>query len=121
MAKNAIIILSDDKSNSGKREIPSKPVISSNKASTFPDKHKSDNEETPLVKYHQGPFASKQETLEKIKQIHIKCGLLDAAHLFKLHKTWLEYLQNEKLDVEISETLYNDNCTQKSYFVEEYF
>ena len=63
MAQNAIIILSDDKYNSGKREIPSKPVTSSNKASTFPDEHKSDNEETPLVKTRQGPFKSKQETL----------------------------------------------------------
>ena len=63
MAQNAIIILSDDKYNSGRREIPSKPVTSSNKASTFPDEHKSDNEETPLVKTRQGPFKSKQETL----------------------------------------------------------
>ena len=41
------------------RKIPSKPVTSSNKESTFPDKHKSDNEETPLKKTHQGPFTSK--------------------------------------------------------------
>ena len=48
MAHNSIIISSDDKSDSGRRQIPSKPVTSSNKTSTFPAKHKSDNEETSL-------------------------------------------------------------------------
>ena len=77
MAQNAIIIFSDDKSNSERRQILSKPVTSSNKSFTSPDKHKSDNEESPLKKTHQGPFTSKQETLERIKWLHIKCGLLD--------------------------------------------
>ena len=44
MTQNTIIILSDDESDSGRREIPSKPVTSSNKASIFPAEHKSDNE-----------------------------------------------------------------------------
>ena len=48
MAHNAIITSSDDESDSGRRQIPSKPVTSSSKASTFPDKHKSDHVETPL-------------------------------------------------------------------------
>ena len=48
MAQNAIINFSDDKSDSGRRQIPSKPVTASNKASAFPAKHNSDNEETPL-------------------------------------------------------------------------
>ena len=48
MAYNAIIILSDNKSDSGRREILPKPVTSSNKSSTFPAEQNSDNEETPL-------------------------------------------------------------------------
>ena len=60
MAQNAIINLSDDKSDSRGREIPSKPVRSSNKASTFTAEHKYDNEETPFKKPHQGPFTFKQ-------------------------------------------------------------
>ena len=63
MAQNSIIISSDDEYDSGRRAIPSKPVMSSNKASIFPAKHKSNNEETPLTKTHQGTFTSKQETL----------------------------------------------------------
>ena len=35
MAQNAIINLSDDEYDSGRREIPSKPVTSSNKESIF--------------------------------------------------------------------------------------
>ena len=63
MAHNAIIILSDDKSDSGQKKIPSKPVTSSNKVSIFTAKQKFDNEKHPLKKTHQGPFSSKQETL----------------------------------------------------------
>ena len=47
MAQNAIIILSDDKSDSGRKEIPFKPATSSNKASTFLAEHNSDDEENP--------------------------------------------------------------------------
>ena len=60
MAYNSIIISSDDESDSGRRQIPSKPVTSSNKTSTFPAKHKSNNEETPLKKTDQVPFTLKQ-------------------------------------------------------------
>ena len=74
MAQNDIIILSDDESDSGRIEIPSKPVTSSNKASAFLAEQKSDNEETPLKQNHQGPFTSKQQNLEIIKRLHIKCG-----------------------------------------------
>ena len=81
--------LSDESSGSGRRQIPTKPVMSSNKSSTFPAKHKSDNEETPLKQPHQDAFTSKQETLEIIKRLHIKCGFLDTEHLFMLPKTWL--------------------------------
>ena len=38
-----------------------------------------------------------------------------------LPKTWLEYLQYEEVDVDISENLYNANLTPKYVFVEKYF
>ena len=63
----------------------------------------------------------KQETLERIKRLHIKCGFLDNEYLFMLPKTWLEYLQYEEVDVEITENLYNANCTPTSFFVEKDF
>ena len=78
MSKNTIIIsseslssddsletLSVESSGSGRRQITTKPVRSSNKSSTFTAEHNSDNEGTPLGKTHQGPFTSKQQTLEK--------------------------------------------------------
>ena len=43
MAHNFIIILSKNESDSRRIEIPSKPVITSNKESTFTAKNKSDN------------------------------------------------------------------------------
>ena len=92
-------------------------MISSNKSYTFPAKHKSDNEETPLKNNHQGPFTSKQETLEIIKLLHIKCVFLDDEHLFMLPKNWLEYIQYEEVDVEITENLYNANCMPKSFLL----
>ena len=76
MAQNTIIISSEsfssddsletssvELSDSGERKIPNKLVISSNKSSTFTDKHNSDNKETPLKQPHQDAFTSKQETL----------------------------------------------------------
>ena len=42
---------------------PTKPVTPSNKSSTFPDKLKSDNEETPLKQPHQDDPTPKQEIL----------------------------------------------------------
>ena len=39
--------------DSGTRQKTTKPVTSSNKSSTFPDKCKSDNEQTPLKQPHQ--------------------------------------------------------------------
>ena len=82
----------DESSGTGRSPIPYKPVTSSNKATTFPAKHKSDNEETPK-RTHQGTFTPKQETLERIKRLHIKYGFLDTEHLFMFPKNWLEYLQ----------------------------
>ena len=86
--------------------------MSSDKSSTFPAKHKSDNEETPLKQPHQDVFTSKQENLERIKRLHIKCGFLDTEHLFMLPKTWLEYQQYADVHVEITQNFYNASCMQ---------
>ena len=51
---------SDDSSDSGTRQKPTKPVTSYNKSSTFPAKHRYDYEETPLKQHHQDAFTSKQ-------------------------------------------------------------
>ena len=85
MAQNTIVIysdssfpddyletLSDESSDSGTSQIPTKPMTSSNKSSTFPVKHKSDHEETPLKQPHQDALTLKQENLERIKRLHIK-------------------------------------------------
>ena len=90
MAHNTIIYFSESSSSddsmetssgdsydSGKSQILTKPVILSNKSSTFPAKHKSDKEERPLKQPHQNDFTSKQETLEGINRLPIKCGFLD--------------------------------------------
>ena len=55
ISEKTTLLLSDDNSDSETSEISSKPATSSNKASTFPDEHNSDNEETPLKKKHVGP------------------------------------------------------------------
>ena len=53
---NSLETSSDESSGSGRRQTPTKPVISSNKSSIFPAKHKSDNEEIPLKQPHQDSF-----------------------------------------------------------------
>ena len=58
--------------------------MSYNKLSTFPAKNKYDNEEIPLKQPHQDAFTSKQDILESIRHLHIKCGFLDTEHLFML-------------------------------------
>ena len=97
-------------------QIPTIPVMSSNKSSTFPAKQKSDNEETTLKQPHQDAFTSKQETLETIKRLHIKRGFLYNEHLFILPKTWLEYQEYEDVQVKITQNLYNAYCMSK-YFL----
>ena len=86
MTQNAFIILSDDKSVSGRSKIPSKAVTSSNKASAFPAENKSGNEETPLKKTHQEAFTSKQENLERIKGLHIKIWKAHFFHNYKIRE-----------------------------------
>ena len=63
--------------------------MSYNKLSTFPAKHKYDNEEIPLKQPHKDAFTSKQNILERIKHLHIKCSFLDIEHVFMLTKTYL--------------------------------
>ena len=122
MAQNTIIISSeslssddlletspDDSSDSGRRQIPNRPVMSSNKSSTFLTKHRSNIEETPLKQPHPDTFTSKEETLEVIKRLHIKCGFLYNEHIFMLPKTWLDYQQ-------YTQNFYNVYCTHK-YFL----
>ena len=55
---------SDDSSDSVTSINPTKLVTSSNKSSTFPVKHKSDNETIPLKQPHQDAFTPKQDILE---------------------------------------------------------
>ena len=61
MAEETIILSSDDNSDSETSETSSEPATSSNKASTFPAEHITDNEETPLKKTHAGPWTSKKK------------------------------------------------------------
>ena len=70
---------------------------------------------------HQDAFTSKQETLEIIKRLHIKCGLLDTEILLFLPNNWLEYQGYEDVNVEIIQNFYNAYYTQKYFFVEKYF
>ena len=74
-----------------------------------------------MKKTYQGPFTLKQQTLEIIRRLYIKCVFLDTEHLFILPKPWLEYLQYEEVDVEISENLCNANCMPKYFFAEKDF
>ena len=61
MAEETIIISSDENSDSKTNEISSEPDTSSNKASTFPAEHNSDNEEIPLKETHAGQWTSKKK------------------------------------------------------------
>ena len=88
-SEDVIILSSDDNSDSETSKISSKPAKSSNKASTFPAEHNSDNEETPLKKKHAGPLTSKKEVLETIKKLHFKCGYKHYEHLYILSSRWL--------------------------------
>ena len=97
MAEETIIIYFDDNSDSETSEISSKPATSSNKASTFPAENNSDNEETPLKKTHAGPWTSKKEVLETIKELHFKCGNEHYENLYILPSRWLCLLQFETI------------------------
>ena len=96
-------------------------MTSSNKSSTFTDKRKSDNEVTPLKQTHKDTVTSKQEILEIIKRLYIKCGFLDTEHLFILPINWLNHREVPDVNVEIMQNLYNAYRTPKLFFVEKYF
>ena len=113
--------LSDDSSDSGTSKKQTKPVTSSNKSSTFPAKHKSGNEETPLKQPHQDAFTQRQETLEIINWLHIKCGFLDTEPLLMLPINWFNYHNVPDVNVEIAQNFYNAYCTPKYFFVERDF
>ena len=85
-------------------------MTSSNKSSTFPAKHKYDNEETPLKQPHQDAFSLKQENLERIKRLHKKWGFFDTEHLFVLPNTWLEYQQYADVNMVITQNFYHAYC-----------
>ena len=51
-AEDAITLSYDYNYDSESRDTSSEPATSSNKASTFPAEHSTDNEETPLKKTH---------------------------------------------------------------------
>ena len=82
---------SDDSSDSGARQNPTKLVSSSNKSSTFQAKLRSDNKETILKQTHHDDFTPKQDILERIKRLHKRCGFLDTEHVFMLPFKWLNH------------------------------
>ena len=72
-------------------------MTSSNKASTFPAEHITNNEETTSKKTHAGPWISKKEVLETIKKLHFKCdGDVNYEHLYILPSKWIYLLKFEK-------------------------
>ena len=95
--------------------------MSYNKSSTFLAKSKYDNEETPLKQTHQDAFTPKQEILEIIKHLHIKCGFLDDEHLLMLPIKWLNHCEVPAVNVDIVQNLYNAYCTPTYIFVKKYF
>ena len=84
-----------------------------NKLSTFPNEHNPDNEETLLKQPHQDAFTPIQETLERIKRLHIKCGVLDTEHSFVIPINWLSYHKVTDVNVYIARNFYNAYYTPK--------
>ena len=68
-AEYAITLLSDDNSDSEISDASSEPATSSNKASTFPDEHSTDNEETPLKKTHPQSWTSIKRSFRKNQEV----------------------------------------------------
>ena len=62
---------------------------------------------------------SKEETLERIKRLHINCGLSVTENLFMIPINWLNYHKVPDVNVEIAQFFNNANCTPKSVFVEK--
>ena len=91
--------------------------MSSNKSFIFPSNHNYDNEETPLKQPYHDFFTSKQKTLKIIKWAHIKCGFLDAGHLFILPINCLNHHEVLDVNVEIAQNLYNAYCTLFCFWI----
>ena len=121
MVEETNILSSDDNSDSERSEISSEPATSSNKVSTFPAEHNSDNEDTPLKKNHAIPWTSKKDVLEIIKTLHLNCGNEQYEHLYILPSRWLWLLQFETIGEEFYENLQNAYCTPLEFFVEKKF
>ena len=111
---------SDNSYDSVKRQKPTKPVSSSNKSSTFQDKRKSDNEETPLKQPHHDAFTSKQEILERINCLHKECGFLYTENLFMLPIIWFNHREVPHVNVEILQNFYNSYHTPKYFCLERF-
>ena len=94
-SEEIITLSSDDNSDLETSKTSSQPAKSSNKASTFPAEHITDNEETPLKK----PMLDhehQKKVLETIKKLHFKCGNELCENLYKLPSKWIYLLKFEK-------------------------
>ena len=78
-------------------------------------------QDRPLQQPHQDASNSRQEILERIECLHIKCGFLDTKHLFMLPINWLNHRGVPYFNVEIVQNFYNACHTPKSFFVEKDF
>ena len=70
---------------------------------------------------HHDAFTPKQEILERIKNLHKKCGFLDTEYLFMLTLNWLNNCKVPDVYVDILENFYYAFRTPKSFFVEKDF
>ena len=70
---------------------------------------------------HQDALTSKQEILEIIKQLHVKCGFLDTEHVFMLPINWLNNHEFPDVNVDIAQMFYNTYCTPKSFLAKKDF
>ena len=68
---------------------------------------------------HYDTSTSKQDILERIKRLHIKCVFLDTEHLFMLPNNWLNHCEVPYVNVDIMQNFYNAYRTPKSFFVEK--
>ena len=66
-------------------------------------------------------FQSKDEAVELIKTLHIKCGFLDTYNLYMLPKNWLKCINNRAVKVDLLKTFLVSCRTNTSFFVENEF
>ena len=88
-----ITILSDNNSDSETIDTSSEPATSSNKSSTFPAEHSTNNEEISLKKNYPRPWTLKKEVLETIKKLYFKCGGdANYEHFYILPSQWIDLI-----------------------------